>query len=164
MKKLLFIIAGVIMFSSYAFAQIGYNKDVAYANFELGVAIPILIIDPGTINLGVIAPGTTVNFATPSLYRMAFQISGGANLAITVTGAFTGTDLTNQCTMVYTWQDYTTGPGWADNLTAFPWSKTLDASGNCLVGILPSSVTANANATAGVKDFEVSITATYANM
>lgn len=162
MKKLIFIIVGIVLFSGYAFSQ-GNNKDVAHANFELNVAIPIGIIDPGTILLGDVAPGTTKTFADPSLYRMAFQISGGASMAFTLSGTVAATGSSADCLLNYSWQE-NIGAGWVPNATAFPWAKALDINGLYQIGIVPNTVQANSNAAAGLRSFEVIITATYSAM
>jgi hypothetical protein len=165
MKKIFFIIMSMLLFSGYAYSQ-GNNKDVSHANFQLNVSQPVMIVDPGTILLGDAAPGAGIS-TLGEPYRMTFLITGGANLAVNITGTVAATGSSADCTLNFTWQENAMkGAGWLPIVGASLAinNRLLNGTGQYEISVLPSSVTVGASALAGPRSFEVTLTTTYATM
>lgn len=164
MKMIFAIVAAVFLFASTSWAQLlpaAYSTDQANTNFEVQVTVPIQVLAPSTVQLGVIAPGS-VTPLNSELYRMQFQVTGASNWGITLNGTVNATGNMGDCNLTYRW-DLMTGLGWTP-APVFPFNTNLNQSGTAFISIYPTSITAQPGIIQGGRSFTCTLTATYLGM
>lgn len=160
MKNLVLFLAFSFLFSSLVWAA-DNNTFQQAASFQAQVTMPIQISDPGTVQIGDIAPGTT-KLMNNEAYRMQFNISGAQNWNFAVSGTIDQAGNNGDCNLVCDWQ-YWDNNSW-NTYNAFPWHLKLDGNGNYSVACFPKSIWADAAAVQGPRSFTVTLTATYEDM
>lgn len=164
MKMIFAIVAAVFLFASTTWAQLlpaSYSTDQANSNFEAQVTVPIQVLAPGTVQLGVIAPGSVVNLNSEA-YRMQFTVTGAPGWGITVNGTVNATGNLGDCVLAYRW-DQMTGLGWTP-CPAFPFNTALDLQGDAFLSVYPTSLTTQPGIIQGARSFTCTLTATYMGM
>jgi hypothetical protein len=164
-------LAALVFFGIALNAEAANNTDMGQNSFIATIAIPITVtpLDPGSIDLGLIAPGTTKTWGTPTVNAMTFEVWGGAGLDYELEGEVDETD--NKVTLNdIQWDE---DPGQAAAWAALDGPsadgdftgvvRTFPAGGKDNYRVYPGSMTAqnNADPADGGVEFNVTLTATY---